>query len=252
MSGQDTQFVTGGQMRIHSGQAIGMLGGAVKAGEDNIGLQLIAAQGDVLNDLDSSNKEFDQELSDFEKWLAARGDRRPARQEPGFKESNELEWEELAVYWPLQIPSASVLNFFDEYVHDSRAAFKLSGQDNEEDALKLVKKWSRQLKFAKQRYASNTMTGNRTFDGPPDYGLPTNARMAAEDYDRLQTLPRYVVEGREPYSKARAGYFRFRRIYGGSDNQLLSNWRPADSEHQMHACTEAAPGSNAKLSPRAA
>jgi Rhs element Vgr protein len=44
MSGQDTQFVTGGQMRIHTGQAIGMLGGAVKPGESGIGLQLIAAK----------------------------------------------------------------------------------------------------------------------------------------------------------------------------------------------------------------
>ena len=41
----DSQFVTGGQLRVHSGQAIGVLGGAVKAGEDNIGMQLIAAQG---------------------------------------------------------------------------------------------------------------------------------------------------------------------------------------------------------------
>lgn len=47
MSGQDTQFVTGGQLRVHTGQAIGMLGGAVKAGPDNVGLQLIAAQGAV-------------------------------------------------------------------------------------------------------------------------------------------------------------------------------------------------------------
>jgi uncharacterized protein (DUF2345 family) len=44
MSGQDTQFVTGGQMRIHTGQAIGVLGGSVKAGEGGIGLQLIAAK----------------------------------------------------------------------------------------------------------------------------------------------------------------------------------------------------------------
>ena len=44
MSGQDTQFVTGGQMRVHTGQAIGVLGGVVKAGTDNIGLQLIAAK----------------------------------------------------------------------------------------------------------------------------------------------------------------------------------------------------------------
>jgi type VI secretion system secreted protein VgrG len=79
MSGQDTQFVTGGQLRIHSGQAIGMLGGAVKAGEENIGLQLIAAQGavdlqaqgDVLNvqardqvDIISANAHVD--------WAAAK------------------------------------------------------------------------------------------------------------------------------------------------------------------------------------
>ncbi|MES3021095.1 MAG: type VI secretion system tip protein TssI/VgrG [Pseudomonadota bacterium] len=57
MSGQDTQFVAGGQMRVHSGQAIGILGGAVQAGEGNVGLQMIAtkgsievqAQSDVLN-----------------------------------------------------------------------------------------------------------------------------------------------------------------------------------------------------------
>jgi len=44
MSGQDTQFVTGGQLRVHSGQAIGMLAGAVKPGEGGIGLQVIAAK----------------------------------------------------------------------------------------------------------------------------------------------------------------------------------------------------------------
>jgi type VI secretion system secreted protein VgrG len=47
MSGQDTQFVTGGQMRVHTGQAIGVLAGAVKAGEGNIGLQLIAAKDSI-------------------------------------------------------------------------------------------------------------------------------------------------------------------------------------------------------------
>ena len=44
MSGLDSQFVTGGQMRLHSGQAIGVLGGAVKSGEANVGLQMIAAK----------------------------------------------------------------------------------------------------------------------------------------------------------------------------------------------------------------
>ena len=44
MSGQDSQFITGNQMRLHTGQAIAALGGAMKAGEKNMGIQLIAAK----------------------------------------------------------------------------------------------------------------------------------------------------------------------------------------------------------------
>ncbi|KQV79807.1 rhs element Vgr protein [Massilia sp. Root351] len=44
MSGADTQFTTGGQLRVHSQQAIGVLGGAVAAGEGGLGMQLIAAK----------------------------------------------------------------------------------------------------------------------------------------------------------------------------------------------------------------
>ncbi len=44
MSGQDSQFITGGKMRVHSAQAIGILGGAMKAGEGGIGFQMIAAE----------------------------------------------------------------------------------------------------------------------------------------------------------------------------------------------------------------
>jgi type VI secretion system VgrG family protein len=44
LSGGDTQFVSAGQMRAHSGQAIGVLGGVVKAGDAGLGLQLLAAK----------------------------------------------------------------------------------------------------------------------------------------------------------------------------------------------------------------
>lgn len=47
MSGQDTQFVAGGQMRVHTTQAIGVLGGTVKPGAGGIGLQLIAAKDTI-------------------------------------------------------------------------------------------------------------------------------------------------------------------------------------------------------------
>jgi uncharacterized protein (DUF2345 family) len=47
ISGGDTQFSTGGQLRLHAKQAIGILGGAVKPAEDVVGLQMIAAQDDI-------------------------------------------------------------------------------------------------------------------------------------------------------------------------------------------------------------
>jgi type VI secretion system secreted protein VgrG len=47
MSGQNSQYTSGGQMRIHTGQAIGMLGGVVKPGDANTGVQLIAAQDKI-------------------------------------------------------------------------------------------------------------------------------------------------------------------------------------------------------------
>ncbi|MES2757090.1 MAG: type VI secretion system Vgr family protein [Pseudomonadota bacterium] len=46
-SGSDSQFVSGGQMRVHSGQAIGVLAGAVTAGAGKVGLQLIAGKGPI-------------------------------------------------------------------------------------------------------------------------------------------------------------------------------------------------------------
>lgn len=47
VSGLDTQFMSGGAMRMHSGQAIGILGGAVAAGDANVGVELIAAKGAI-------------------------------------------------------------------------------------------------------------------------------------------------------------------------------------------------------------
>ena len=47
MSGADSQLAAGGAMRVHSRQAIGVLGGAVAPGEGGMGLQLVAAKGPV-------------------------------------------------------------------------------------------------------------------------------------------------------------------------------------------------------------
>jgi type VI secretion system secreted protein VgrG len=47
LSGADSQFIAGGQMRVHTVQAIGVLAGSVDAGEGSVGLQLIAAKDTV-------------------------------------------------------------------------------------------------------------------------------------------------------------------------------------------------------------
>ena len=62
VSGQDTQFATGGQMRLHTGQAIGMLAGAVKAGTGGTGLQLIAAKDAV--DVQAQSDRLDVQARD--------------------------------------------------------------------------------------------------------------------------------------------------------------------------------------------
>ncbi|MFX5611580.1 DUF2345 domain-containing protein, partial [Acinetobacter baumannii] len=47
LSGQDSQHVSGNQLRLRSGQALGVLAGAVAAGEGGQGLQMIAAQQNI-------------------------------------------------------------------------------------------------------------------------------------------------------------------------------------------------------------
>ncbi len=48
-SGQDTHFAVGGQARVHTGQAIGILAGAIQPGSEAVGkgLTIIAAQGPI-------------------------------------------------------------------------------------------------------------------------------------------------------------------------------------------------------------
>jgi uncharacterized protein (DUF2345 family) len=48
VSGQDTQFGSGGQIRMHTGQVVGALGGAAKPGESEVGFQIVAAK-DAIN-----------------------------------------------------------------------------------------------------------------------------------------------------------------------------------------------------------
>ena len=55
-SGEDTNLAIAGKARIHSGQAIGLLAGAITPGEGNTGIKLIAAKDDI--DLQAQSDEM--------------------------------------------------------------------------------------------------------------------------------------------------------------------------------------------------
>ena len=65
ISGQDAHFATGGQMRVHTTQATGALGGAVKAGEGSVGMQLIASKDaiDIQAQADESRVQARDDVS---------------------------------------------------------------------------------------------------------------------------------------------------------------------------------------------
>jgi hypothetical protein len=110
------------------------------------------------HDLRGAGQEFEEEISAFTKWRKEKGPTfRPVQQTVGFGNEHLPEWEEIAGWWQESPrPPDAVVSFFDNYVHDSRAAFKIAG-------------------------------------------------------------------AREPFAGGKAGYLRFRKIYGGEDSVLLSS-----------------------------
>lgn len=211
------------------------------------------------NDLHSANKEFDSEVAAFENWMANKGKTfAPKTQQPGFDNSHEREWEEIATWWRnAPLPTAAVATFFDEYVHDSRAWFKLipGNPDNENDAHALLRKKVAQLSTERERNAvlekdflanqraSYTFTGRQRVNPskfqPPRSVFSDGEQELLDEYVRTNKIPRMLTEGREPFELAgiagRAGYLRFRKVYGGGDSMLISDAGKDDDAPRLRA-----------------
>jgi hypothetical protein len=206
------------------------------------------------NDLHSANREFDSEVAAFESWLASKGKNfMPKSQAPGFTNEHEKEWEEIATWWrKASAPPHAVSSFFDGYVHDSRAWFKLipGNPDNEEDLHILLKKQVSLLSAERERDAHAAkmfrenqkalfrLVGRKQDANSPQYpGGPSafseEQRKAIDEYTCTGKIPRMLTEGREPFEiggiAGRAGYLRFRKVSGGSDSVLISD-ASADAE----------------------
>lgn len=199
------------------------------------------------NDLHSANLEFEGEVAKFENWLAGRPKSFvPSEQPPGFHNEHENEWQEIARWWRTGAkPSQAVLSFFDDYVHDSRAWFKfsLSDPDSESGTKELLQKWvaiiskSREDNLREERLFMQRQdqgmaqfgfkrTANTPKYQPTPDGLTDAQRKAAVEYGRTGQIPRMMTEGREPFELGpvaiRAGYLRYRKVYGGKDDVLIS------------------------------
>jgi hypothetical protein len=212
------------------------------------------------NDLHSANREFESEVAAFESWLAKKGkDFAPKSQASGFANDHEKEWEEIATWWrkAAALPHA-VSTFFDEYVHDSRAWFKLipGNPDNEEDLHSLFEKQVLMLKeerdrnalaermFRENQKALFRLAGRKQDASSPQYpGRPSafseEQRKAIDEYASTGKIPRMLTEGREPFEiggvAGRAGYLRYRKVYGGSDSVLISDAATEDDKARLSA-----------------
>lgn len=204
-----------------------------KAGLQNSPSFLRASTFDQ-NDLHSAALEFEDEIRAFTAWVKEQGARFvPSVQKAGFGNSHDAEWEEIATWWGKHATSnAAVLEFFDEYVHDSRAWFKLvpGNPDNEKDMLDKLDSWVRRRnEVAKHNDVRTRMhgRGNSFYRMRAEHGLTQEQIRASDEYQKSGKIPRFVNEGREPWGAASdlircAGYLRFRKIYGGTDSDLLS------------------------------
>ncbi|NNG22762.1 T6SS phospholipase effector Tle1-like catalytic domain-containing protein [Telluria aromaticivorans] len=173
------------------------------------------------NDIHSASIEFEQELGAFVQWFKERGARYFSHvQKPGFDNEEKSEWKEIARWWNENaMPTTPVIQFFDEYIHDSRASFKLDGADNANDLRRDLSEWLKRKKFAQSQ---NDPRGERAMANLD--GLDPAKRKAADDFSKTGKIPRMVNSGREPMVyPVYAGYLRFRKIYGGSDEVLLGS-----------------------------
>lgn len=185
------------------------------------------------NDLRSANEEFEDEIKRFEKWRSEKGkDFQPQHQKEGFGNNYLGEWEELATAWNNSAePPSKVLDFFDNYVHDSHAWFKLQDEfpDNEPDLQKKLIVWEeRRIRALKQAARQSASGGSNTSAQTAEQldGLTDDQRQAAKAFAETKQTPRMRTMGRESdslYGMAiRGGYLRYRKVYAGADEKLMS------------------------------
>ena len=164
-----------------------------------------------FTDLTMADKELEEEVASFEKW---RTDQRTtgSRGRP-----RNPEWEPIAEFWDKPVPPAEVNNFFEQFVHDSRAWFKPLGKD-------IPDLWyALELLVAQEERAREWENGPEADPGKPNpYSLSKKEKEQLLRYKAVKGTEN-EMDAIEPDKGGRenrllgGGYLRFRSIYMGSD-----------------------------------
>ncbi|AXE35885.1 DUF2235 domain-containing protein [Chromobacterium phragmitis] len=177
-----------------------------------------ASNADV-NDLLGGNVKLAEHLGYYKSWsrgeIVEIGKMRRAYYPPTFDPKVVKDWSEFKGIWPelekgeqssLLKPAASCL--FQYYVHDSYAWFRLTGKE-EPEILAMLEKMSHQD--------------------------PNSLSEEEKDWVKLyvdsgrKQIPKAVTGGQEPFSVG-AGYLRYRKVYAGADNVLLTRRGQSSSD----------------------
>ncbi|MDX8121069.1 hypothetical protein JAB6_30120 [Janthinobacterium sp. HH104] len=164
-----------------------------------------------FTDLTMADKELEEEVASFEKW---RTDQRTtgSRGRP-----RNPEWGPIAEFWDKPVPPAEVNNFFEQFVHDSRAWFKPLGKD-------IPDLWyALELLVAQEERAREWENGPEADPGKPNpYSLSKKEKEQLLRYKAVKGTEN-EMDAIEPDKGGRenrllgGGYLRFRSIYMGSD-----------------------------------
>ncbi len=165
------------------------------------------AREDVLD----ADKELVDEVGYFQSWR-----RNQFRGEVEMRPTVP-EWQDIDRYWDDPAPAAAITDFFEQFVHDSRACFKPLGKDIP-DLQHHMDMLSLQNEKAREWEVDHPGSMERN-----PYALTSSEKAKLNKYMLYKDKPNFR-DGLDPESKGRepmwlgAGFLRYRRIYMGSDS----------------------------------
>ena len=147
----------------------------------------------------------------------------------GIDARHYAEWQRLKTDWnaPGHLPPA-VSSLFDEWIHDSRAWFKPFGDDDhiwERKQKQRMERLERQQQSREKLAQADKVTPgikNNNFVRP----LSETEKRELEAWKRDGQLPTQP-SGREPFAMG-GGYLRYRRVYYGSDANIVAMSAPGN------------------------